>query len=771
MVTEPDPKFRGRREDERLITGRGRYVADLNVTGQLYAAFKRSDRPHAIIRKISAHDARQAPGVVAVVVASDIAGTGLVGRPPHLPFPGRGGSKLIAPGQPLLATERVRYVGECVVMVVAESRDAALDAVESVDVEYEDLPPVIGVHAALAGATIIHPELPGNICFDFEYGDEQETARLLASATHRVQLSMESPRVAPTPMELRGALARYDRAVGRYEIACANQGTSVVRESLASMMGEPADKIRVDPVDVGGAFGARGAAFAEYPLMLHMAKQLGRPIKWVSTRTEDFMTDTHGRAVTLEGELGFDSKGRFLALRTNWICDTGAYVSASGALTNSVNGRTIGAGVYQVKALYGRHRQVMTNTSSTGAYRGAGRPDAVYLVERLVDEAATVLGMDRLSVRERNVIRANQIPYKNRTGVTIDSGDFGQLIRSVRELGNWDSFRKRRAKAVRRGALRGIGCAVFLEPSGGGRYPKDEIAITFTRDCRIELFAVAGSSGQGHETVFPELVARTLGIDTQLVSLRAGDPDGPSLVGNAAFGSRTAFAQGSACLLGARQAIEKGAQFAADMLEVSSTDVEFRDGRYKIKGTDRGVTFIQVMHCCATFDPNPLDLVAETPIAFAFPSGAHVAEIEIDRATGAVQVVGYAAVDDVGTVLNSTLAAGQLHGGIMQGAGQVFGEHCVYDRDTGQLLTASFMDYFIPRADLLSDIKTVDCPTSSPTNLLGAKGAGEAGTTGALAACMSAVMDALRSAGVTQFDMPATPARLWEAINGVKSMS
>jgi len=386
------------------------------------------------------------------------------------------------------------------------------------------------------------------------------------------------------------------------------------------------------------------------------------------------------------------------------------------------------------------------------------------VVERLVDAAADVLGLDPLEIRRRNAIRPDQMPYRTLTGSIFDSGDFAGLLAKVEAASEWPKFARRQKEASRRGASRGIGCALFLEPSGGGLVPKDQVAIRFTANNEIALYSVAGPSGQGHETVFTELIAQMLGLDPNQIVLRAGDPDGPALIGSPAIGSRTILSHGSAYKVAAEQVIEKGRSVAAEALEVSGEDVEYAQGRYRIKGTDRAVTFAEIMQQCASQTPHPLDTVAETPIARAFPSGAHVAEIEIDRATGWVSVVAYTAVDDIGNVINHTLADGQLHGGVMQGAGHVFGENCLYDAESGQLLAGSFMDYTMPRADLLPNVRTLDHPVPSPGNALGAKGAGEAGTTGAGAACMNAVLNALRATGVAHFDMPATPARIWSAL-------
>jgi carbon-monoxide dehydrogenase large subunit len=583
--------FKGRREDARLVTGHGRYTADWDLPGQLHACFRRSDRAHAVVRSVNTNAARKVSGVVEVVTGADIAGAGFQTLMPIAPMTGRDGKKILIPERPLLALDRVRFAGEEIAVVIAKSQQAARDAADLVEVEYEELPAVIGFDEALAVTELVHSSIPGNICFDFEYGDEGRTRSFIERAEHVVHVSMESPRVAPTPMEVRAALAWYDAPSGIYGIRCAHQGAFAMRDALAAMMSVPPENIRVELVDVGGAFGGRTAPFSEYPLMLHLSRKLGCPIKWLSTRTEDFLTDNHGRAIRLAGELALDARGRFIALRTDWLCDCGAYLSQAGAFTNCFNGLTIGAGAYQVEALHGRHRLVLTNTAPTNAYRGAGRPEAIYIIERLVDAAAQRLAMDPLEIRRRNIIRADQMPYRTLTGSIFDSGDFAALIATAEAASRWKQFAGRRKQAARHGALRGIGCAVFLEPSGGGVFPKDQVAIRFLSDNQIALYSVAGPSGQGHETVFPELVAEILGVDPLQITLRAGDPDGPPLIGSPAISSRTLLAHGSAYKLAAEEAIEKGRAFAADALEASAEDVEFRDGRYWVKGTDRAVTF------------------------------------------------------------------------------------------------------------------------------------------------------------------------------------
>jgi carbon-monoxide dehydrogenase large subunit len=767
-MSDTNSNYKGRREDQRFLTGQGRYANDWGLERQAHAAFRRSDRAHAVIKAIDTSAAERSPGVLAVLTGRDVADAGFATVPPISPPPGRGGQGILVPERPVLARDRVRFVGEEVAVVVAETQAAARDAVDLIEIDYEDLPVLIGVKQAIAnGAIAIHDNIPGNVCFDFEYGDEQKTAEVFARAHGVVTLSAESPRVAPTPLEVRGTLVSYDAATDSFDIYCANQGGPAFRDELAIMAGVAPDRLRVRMLDVGGAFGARTSPFPEYPVLLHLAKMLGRPVKWLSTRSEDFLTDNHGRAVSLRGDLAYDKRGRFLALRTNWLCDSGAYLAAAGILTNSINGKFIGASVYQVEAIYGRHRQVITNTAPTNAYRGAGRPEANYIVERLVDEVATKLKLDALALRRRNLIKKEQMPYRTLTGANFDSGDFPGVIEKARQLSDWDGLRVRRRQSRKEGKLRGIGCGMFIEPSGGG-IKKDEVAVLFGRDGSIVLHNVAGPSGQGHETIFPELIARWLGVPVERVICKSGDPDGPHLLGNPSIGSRSGMLQGSAFKVAADIVIEKAKRLAADALEANAEDLEFENGVFTIAGTDRSMAMTQVVARHSSQTPHPLDTIAERPISQAFPSGAHVVEVEIDPDTGAVAVVRYTAVDDIGNVLNQTLADGQLVGGIMQGAGQVFGEYCRYDESDGQLITGSFMDYCMPRAHLLPNVTTVNHTVPSPNNPLGAKGVGEAGTTGALPACMNAVLDALRMAGVEHFDMPATPARIWSAIAAAK---
>ena len=753
-----------RREDQRLVTGYGRYVADHDAPGQLHAAFRRADRGHAIIRSIDTSAAEQMPGVIAIYTAATL-GDGFRNLPPAMPFQPRPGTQFLVPDRMPLAHDRVRFVGEEVALVIAETRHQAIDAAEMIEVDFDELPAVNDVDAAIApGAPQLHDAIAANIAFDFEYGDAAATDAAFARAAHVVKLEVDSPRVAPTPMEPRAFLTWFDDATGCYEVRCANQGTPGLRDGLAVMTGIEATRIRVPMVDVGGGFGARTAPFHEYPALMRAAKLLGRPVKWVGSRGEDFLTDAHGRAIRLTGELALDENGRFLALRNFWRCDSGAYLSSAGAMTNSSNGLTMGAGCYVVEALYARHVQVLTNAPPTSPYRGAGRPEAALIIERLVDEAAVLLGLDPLELRRRNAIRREAMPYTTLTKTVFESGDFPALLEKAEAASDWAGFAARREASTRAGKLRGIGAALFLEPSGGGHGP-DQTAIEFAPDGTARLYMVAAASGQGHETVFPMMIAQWLGLDDEKIILRAGDPDGPALKGAPAVGSRTTMTQGSSFRRAADEVIRKGLDLAADALETSPGDIEFRDGAYFVRGTDRSVLLSELVirHAPAS-GPHPLDSRGEAPPNRAFPSGAHIAEVEIDIETGATELLTYTAVDDVGVLIHPTLAKGQLVGGVIQGAGQVFGEQMLYDPSNGQPLTASFMDYTMPRADLIGEFRVIDSSVPSTNNLLGVKGAGEAGTTGAGPTLLNAVMNALRSAGVRDFQMPVTPSRIWNAL-------
>lgn len=756
--------FQGRREDPRLLTGRGRYTADCAEPGQLHAAFRRSDAAHARILRIDASAAMRSPGVRAVLLGRDFHGA-FGTLEPAIAFAGRGGSRVITPPRPLLARDTVRFVGEELAVVVADSAAQALDAAELIEVEYEPLPAVTSARDALRpGAPLVHPEVPGNLCFDFDYGDAAEVQGLMQRAAVRVRATVLSPRVSAAPMEPRSVIARHDAGTGTFEIRCSNQGGELMAVQLATLLQVPASAIRVLPGDVGGGFGPRAGAYPEYAILLAAARRLGQAIRWTSTRTEDFLCDAHGRGISLDGELGLDAEGRFLALQADWVCDQGAYLTYAGPRTNVFNGFLIAAGPYRMPAMYGRHRLALTHCNPADAYRGASRPEAALLIERLVDEAARATGLDPVELRRRNALRADEFPHTNLNGHVLDSGHPVALLDAARKESAWDGFQARQELARQRGAWRGIACALFVEPCGGGFLAQDQVALVFG-ETTVAAHAAMASNGQGHETVFPEIIARRLGLPADAVALQAAGPTGPVISGNGTIGSRSLLAQGSAFARAADEAADKGKAVAARLLEVPLQDIEYQPGEYRVRGTDLRVSMQAVMAACASMEVNPLDTVFTQAAPRAFTTGAHVAEVELDAETGTTSLVSYVAVDDIGRVHSPALADGQIHGGIAQAAGQVLGEHCHYD-EHGQLLTASFMDYVMPRADTLPAFTSLMLPTASPTNLLGAKGAGETGSTGGLAAVANAVADALQRAGAAGLEMPATPDRVWRALAG-----
>jgi carbon-monoxide dehydrogenase large subunit len=755
--------FKGRREDARLVTGQGRYSADWSFPGQLHACFLRSDRALAEIVALDVKRALAFPGVVAVLTGKDTTEAGFKTAPAMVKWPGRGGTTIKVPHRGVLANGRVRFVGQEVALVVAETALAAQDAIEAIAVEYRDLPAVVEAEAALAGgAPQLYTDIPGNVSFDFEYGDEAKASEAFARAAHVTRLTLDCTRIAGNPMEPKACVAAYDAATDTYDLYSPTQGLSMTRAGLAGITGLPPERFRVHAHDVGGGFGIRSDAYVEYLACLLAARKLGRPVKWVSSRAETFVSDYHGRAANMTGELALDRDGGFLAIRFDWLVNSGAYLSQPGPVINTITPVTHAVNAYRIPVVYGRHRLILTNTTPTTAYRGAARPNVSYLVERLVEAAARENGIDRIELRRRNLIPREAFPYKAAT-VDYDSGDPpGQLERAL-EHSQWSAFEPRRTEAARRGKLRGIACAMFIEPAGASVAPKEEVFIKFGDSGNALLYALAGPSGQGHETVFPEIVAELLGLDAKKISLRASDPAGPPLVGAGTIGSRSMMSHGGAMALAAREVIRKGMDLAANELEVAASDIEFERGRYRVKDTDLAVKLEALVRKYAGASPHPLDSMGALATPRSFPGGAHVAEVEIDPETGVTTILRYTAVDDCGRILNHVLLEGQLHGGIIQGMGQVMGEHCIYDA-TGQLLTGSFLDYTMPRAGIAPDIRLYDHSVPSPNNPLGVKGAGEAGTTGALPALALAVLDALRPRGVDHLDLPFTPARVWNAI-------
>ena len=756
-----------RREDIRLVTGAGYYTADWNLEGQLHAAFLRADRAHAEIVRLDAARALAHPGVRAVLTGEDARAAGFKSLPNIVTYPGKDGQQLKKPHHPVLAMERVRFVGEPVAMVVADTAALAEDARELIDIEYRDLPAVATFDAAAkAGAPQLHQDVPGNLAFEYESGDEQAVAAAFARAKHVSRVTMESQRLVGNMLEPRACLVAFDPASGRYTIHVPMQGASSMRGQVTQVTGLDKDHITLVAQDVGGSFGVHGAAYPEYFAAMIAARKLGRPVKWVGTRSEVFMSDFHGRAISLTGELALDADGKFLAIRFDDRADLGAYGGTFGSFIATRNLTITMGGVYRVPALFARTRLAYTNTVPVSAYRGAGRPDIAYAIERLVDYTASEHGFDPVELRRKNLIPREAMPYKTPNAGTYDSGDFEGVMDDALERAGWSGFPARRAAAQRAGKLRGIGIATYLEAGGGGAVPKDQVAVEFDRNGAMTLYALTQSTGQGHETVFPQIVAGALGIDTKHIRFHPRPP-ATDLIGNATGGSRGVLGTGSAFRVLGEKLIELARPHAAARLKVPQSGLAYSRGKFH--AGRRSLGFIELARALAGPKPHPLDTIAEGTFGATYPNGCHIAEVEIDPDTGAATVARYTAVDDLGNVINHTLVEGQVHGGVLQGAGQVFGEHAVYDTATAQLLTGSFMDYFMPRAGWMRDIGVYDHSVPSPNNALGAKGVGEAGCTGSLPALANATLDALRPLGIMHLDMPLTPARLWRAMQDARS--
>lgn len=757
-------QFKGRREDLRLVTGKGFYTADHDFDRQVVGHFLRADRAHARIVRVDIDMARQLPGVLDVLTGEDFVASGWKGIPSMSFFKGIDNSSLRVPFRTGLAVGRVRFVGEPVVLIIAENEFVAQDAAEIVRIDYEDLAVSVTAQRALdKGSLPLHDELPDNLAFENEYGDFKSTETPFAEADHVVRVEVHAQRLSGNPMEPKGCVATYIAADEAFELCIPTQGAADLKSALSTIVGLPPERFRIHSIDVGGGFGVRHEVYSEFLALMLASKRTGRAVKWVGTRSEAISGDHHGRAADLVGELAIDQTGRFLALRVEWLVNVGAYCSNSGPMVNSVAAPVTSAvSLYNLTAVYGHHRLIFTNTTPTTAYRGASRPNVSYLWERLVEEAAVATGLDSVTIRRRNLLVKHEFPYKTPTGSTYDSADPPRLLDTALAAADWEGFELRRSAARKNGRLRGIGLALFIEPSGGSG--KEQVAIRVGADGQLAMYSLAGPSGQGHETVFADLVTGLLGIPRDMAELRYNDVCAPQLAGLGSFGSRSLISHGSALMAAALEIIEKGKKLAAIELEVDVADITFDQGEYRVSGTDLTVRLPSLLSKQWNGSSHPLDTNTTIDLATAFPSGAHIAEVEIDLETGVSQIVNYVAADDCGTVINHKLVEGQLQGGLMQGIGQVFGEHVIYDPTTGQLLTGTFMDYFMPRAKDLSPLAILDCGVPSPANVLGAKGAGEAGATGSVPALANAVLDALRPLGVRSLDMPYTPYRVWRSI-------
>jgi carbon-monoxide dehydrogenase large subunit len=756
-----------RREDVRLLTGKGNYSADPNPPGLMYAVLVRSHHAHAMIGSIDVSAAAAMPGVVAVFTADDLTDVGPI--PGGIGFPRPDGSPAPKTDRPLLAQQRVRFVGEPVAVVLADTMGAGQDAAEAVLVDYQELPLVTDAITALQpDAPKVWEELQDNIGFLWKRGDAEATDAALRSAAHVARLQFTVSRVTASTMEPRAAWAQVG-SDGRIVVHAAHQSPYNLRNGMANgnFNIKPTD-IRVLTVDVGGSFGMKSGVQPEYVLVAWAARKVGRPVRWVSDRTEGFLADEQAREMRITVELGLDAQHKFTALRLRWDVNLGAYVTGrSGWPVGNIGGT---AGVYHIPTIYAESCGIMTNTVPTAAYRGAGRPEATYTIERIVDVAAHELGISPYELRRINLIPPDAMPYKTALTFTYDCGEFEGNMRKAAEMAGLDSFERRRAEANARGKLRGIGICNCIEVAGGPflRPAKDQASLRLAEDGSLVLRSGSMSVGQGLETAFCQLVADRFGVPLDNVHYEAGDTD--LLSGGKGNGGSGALCIGGAAVsLAVDKVIEKAKQVAAELLEAAEVDVTFDTGRFTIAGTDRSVSLAEVARV-ATVDGNELVESGEfTPTAVTFPNGTHICEVEIDPDTGVADVVRYSAVEELGYVLNPMLVAGQTHGGVAQGVGQAMAEQIVHDPHSGQMLTASFMDYQMPRAADLPDIQMATREVPTKVNPLGAKGVGEAGTVGAMAAAMNAVNDALAPLGIRHFDMPATPYRLWSAITSSRA--
>ena len=760
-----------RLEDARLLTGRGSFMDDIDLAGELHAYMLRSTHAHARIRAIDTAAAAAMPGVVAVLTGVDLAadGAGIVAAASSIK--NRDGAPIRLSRRPALVTDRVRHVGDTVALVVAESRAAARDAAEAVQVDYEMLPAVTDAAAAsLPGAPLVWDDIPANTALDWQMGDKPAVDAAFARAAHVTRLDIRVNRLVVAAMEPRGAIGQYDRPTGRYSIITPTQGGSPVQQGLAGDgLAVPMGDVRViTPQDVGGGFGMKGPVFPEQVLVCWAAKRLGRPVKWYAERTDAFLTDGQARDHRFQAELALDADGRFLAVRNRVVSNMGAYMTPSGAPIPTEGGTRMLANVYRIPSVYSEALCVYTNTTPIVAYRGAGKPEFGHVVERLVDMAARELALDPAELRRRNMITAGEMPYRTPTGLVYDSGDFAGSMDQALALADRAGLRRRRAEAEARGKLLGFGFCVFTEPDG---YKDGRVTMAFDPTGVLTVTMTAQDNGQGHWTTFAQVVADRLGVPVEKVRVVQGDTDRVGF-GLGTGGSRVATVAGSAIYHGALEIVAKGKRIAANMLEADAADIEFAAGRFTIAGTDRSVDILGVAK--AAFDvakvPAPHGLGLEASYhyaarAYSYSSGCHVAEVEIDRETGHIRLARYLLVGDYGTVINPMLLEGQLHGGIVQGASQILWEDCRYDPDSGQLLTGSFMDYCLPRAADMPDFVMGWNHTPCLTNPLGIKGVGESGTTAAMPAVMNAVIDALAPFGAREIEMPVTAEKVWRILS------
>ncbi|KAA0215446.1 MAG: xanthine dehydrogenase family protein molybdopterin-binding subunit [Lautropia sp.] len=781
MSNSPIGKSLARREDQRFLTGLGQYTDDVVMPGQTWGVFLRSPHAHARIRGIDTSRALKAPGVVAIFTGADLTEAKVAGLPCGWLIHSKDGSPMKEPAHPVLAQGKVRYVGDQVALIVAESLNQAKDAAELIDVDYEPLPAVIDTATADKAPAAVHDEAPDNVCYDWGHGDKAAVDAAFAKAAHVTRLDLVNNRLIPNAVEPRAANAVYSRHDDSYTLYVANQNPHVERLLMcAFVLGLPESKVRVIAPDVGGGFGSKIFLYAEETALVWASKRVGRPIKWTAERSESFLTDAHGRDHVTTAEMAMDAQGGFLAMRVKTTANLGAYLSTFSTAVPTILYGTLLAGQYRTPAIYAEVKAVFTNTSPVDAYRGAGRPEASYLIERMVEQCAREMKIDPAEIRRRNFI--TQFPYATPVGLTYDVGDYAATLDKAVAMADVAGFSARKAEAARRGKLRGLGYSCYIEACGlapsniagalgarAGLFEAGEVRVHPTGS--VTVFTGSHSHGQGHETTFAQVVAGKLGIPVESVEIVHGDT-GRVPFGMGTYGSRSLAVGGTAIVKAVDKVIAKGKKIAAHLLEAADTDIEFDNGEFKVAGTDRKVPFAQIALTAYVPHNYPLDKLEPglnenafyDPTNFTYPAGSYVCEVEVDPDTGKTKVIQFVAVDDFGNVVNPMIVEGQVHGGLAQGLGQAMLEGCAYDRESGQLLTGSYMDYTMPRADDLPKFTVGTNVTPCTHNPLGVKGCGEAGAIGSPAAFINALTDAL---GVSDVPMPATPERVWRIANKI----
>jgi len=764
-----------RKEDPTLLRGQGRYTDDINLPNQAYCVMVRSQYAHGVIKGIDTSAAKDMPGVLGVWTGADLDAAGYGALKTMMILPNRDGTPMKTPVRHSLATDKVRFVGDPVAFVVAETLAQAKDAAEAVEVDIEALPAVTDARAAAEpGAPQIFDDAPNNVCLDFHAGDEVKVAEAFARAAHVTRLSLVSNRIVVSAMEPRSAIGHYDPATDRYTFHAGNQGAFGLKHQMAQLLGVKPDRVRVLTGNVGGSFGMKGSPYPEYAGLFHASKILGRPVKWTDDRSGSFVSDQHGRDHDFTGELALDKDGNFLAVRLTGFANVGGYLANVGPLMGSAGVTRNLAAVYRTPLIEVSTKVTFTNTSPVGAYRGAGRPEANYFMERLITTAAREMGIDQVEMRRRNHIRPEEMPYKTASNTTYDSGEFSILLDKALKLADWDGFAARKADSATRGRLRGIGIGDYLEVTAP---PTKEMGgIRFEANGDVTIITGTLDYGQGHATPFAQVLSDRLGIPFEKIRLLQGDSD-ELIAGGGTGGSKSIMASGAAIVEASEKVVDNGKQIASVVLEAAVADIEFQRGRFAIVGTDRGIGIMELAErlrgglTLPEGTPTTLDVKHVHEAApSAYPNGCHVCEVEVDPETGVVEVVKYSMVNDFGTVINPLLVAGQAHGGIVQGIGQALFERTVYSED-GQFLTGSYTDYALPRASDAPFFVGDFHPVPAKTNVLGAKGCGEAGCAGSLPSVMNALVDALLPLGVTHIDMPATPLRVWDAIQKARSSS